>query len=232
MTSNTNNSIPPPLAVKKSWLSKNLLAIIMFVLALGITIALFVMRHEILKLGNYGYLGTFLLSLGTNATIILPMPSILMILPLGATFNPLYIGLAAGLGGALGEMTAYVIGYTGRGIWHDNPNYVKAVGWLKRWGMLIVFIFAVTPMPLDIMGIAAGNLRLPVWKFFLPAWPGKTIKYIVLAYAGYWGWEAFISNASLRTTLLFTIIAALSVLVLLVLALVWEHFDWKKKQKK
>ena len=231
MTSNANNSITPP-AVKKSWLSRNLVVIAMFVLVLGVTIALFVMRNEILKLGNYGYLGTFLLSLGTNATIILPMPSILMILPLGATFNPLYIGLAAGLGGALGEMTAYVAGYTGRGLWQDNPNYVKAVGWLKRWGMLIVFIFAVTPMPLDIMGIAAGNLRFPAWKFFLPAWPGKTIKYIVLAYAGYWGWEAFISNGPLKTNLLVTTIAALSVLVLLVLALVWEHFDWKKKQQK
>ena len=232
MTSNTNNSTTPPPAEKKSWLRKNLLAIIMFALVLGVTTVLFIMRNEILKLGNYGYLGTFLLSLATNATIILPMPSILMILPLGATFNPLYIGLAAGLGGALGEMTAYVAGYTGRGLWQDNPNYIKAVGWLKKWGMLIVFIFAVTPMPLDIMGIAAGNLRFPAWKFFLPAWPGKTIKYVALAYAGYWGWEAFISNGSLKTNLLVTTIAALSVLVLLVLALVWEHFDWKKKQQK
>jgi hypothetical protein len=30
--------------------------------------------------------------------------------------------------------------------------------------------------------------------------------------------------------LLITTIAALSILVLLVLALVFEHFDWKKKQ--
>jgi membrane protein DedA with SNARE-associated domain len=231
MKSNTHNSIKPP-PVKKSWLRRNFLAIAMFALVLVVTIALFVMRNEILRLGNYGYLGTFFLSLGTNATIILPMPSILMILPLGATFNPLYIGLAAGLGGAIGEMTAYVAGYTGRGLWQDNPNYIKAVGWLKKWGMLIVFVFAATPMPLDIMGIAAGNLRLPAWKFFLPAWPGKTIKYVALAYAGYWGWEAFISDANLRTTLIVTIIAALSVAVLLVLALVFEHFDWKKKQRK
>jgi membrane protein YqaA with SNARE-associated domain len=232
MTSNTHNSLTPPPAEKKSWLRRNFLAIVMFALVLGVTIALFFMRNEILKLGNYGYLGTFFLSLGTNATIILPMPSILMILPLGATFNPLYIGLVAGLGGALGEMTAYVVGYTGRGLWQDNPNYVKAVGWLKRWGMLIVFIFAVAPVPLDIMGIAAGNLRLPAWKFFLPAWPGKTIKYVVLAYVGYWGWEAFISNTDVRTTLIVTTVAALIVAVLLLLALVWEHFDWKKKQHK
>jgi membrane protein DedA with SNARE-associated domain len=203
----------------------------MFVLVLAVTIALFVLRNEILKLGNYGYLGTFVLSVATNATILLPMPSILMILPLGATFNPLYIGLAAGIGGAIGEMTAYIVGYSGRGIWNNNPNYIKAVGWLKKWGMLVIFVFSVTPMPLDIMGIAAGNLRLPAWKFFLPCWPGKTIKYIVLAYVGYWGWAAFIKNHSLQRTLLAASIATASVVILIVLALVLEKYTWQKQSR-
>ena len=174
---NSKNTEKQSPVVKGNWLRSNYLALVMFLLVLGVTIALFVFRNEITKLGNYGYLGTFLLSLATNATIILPMPNILMILPLGATFNPLFIGLAAGLGGAIGEMTGYVAGYTGRGIWSNNPNYLKAKGWLKKWGMLIVFVFAVSPMPLDLIGLAAGNLRFPAWKYFLPAWPGKTIKY-------------------------------------------------------
>jgi membrane protein DedA with SNARE-associated domain len=218
--------------VKRNWLQRNYLAIVMFLLVLGVTIALFIFRNEITKLGNYGYLGTFLLSLATNATIILPMPNILMILPLGATFNPLYIGLAAGLGGAIGEMTAYVAGYSGSGLWHENPNYLKAKGWLKKWGMLIIFVFAASPMPLDIIGLAAGNLRLPAWKFFLPAWPGKTIKYTVLAYVGYWGWAAFIKNKNLQGLLLVASIAALSVVVLLVLALAAENLTWKKRSQK
>jgi membrane protein YqaA with SNARE-associated domain len=226
-----NKSEKPASLVQKNWLKRNFLAVMMFVLVLAVTIALFVLRNEILKLGNYGYLGTFVLSVATNATILLPMPSILMILPLGATFNPLYIGLAAGIGGAIGEMTAYVVGYSGRGIWHDNPNYIKAVGWLKKWGMLVIFVFSVTPMPLDIMGIAAGNLRLPAWKFFLPCWPGKTIKYIVLAYVGYWGWAAFIKNQSLQRTLLAASIAAVSVVVLTVLALVLEKLSWQKQSR-
>jgi membrane protein YqaA with SNARE-associated domain len=232
MKPHTNNSEKPILPQQKSWLRRNAVAITMLFLVLAVTIGLFIFRNQIVKLGNYGYLGTFVLSVATNATILLPMPSILMILPLGATFNPLYIGLAAGLGGAIGEMTAYVAGYTGRGIWQDNPNYIKAVGWLKRWGMLIVFLFSVTPMPLDIMGIAAGNLRLPAWKFFLPCWPGKTIKYIVLAYVGYWGWDAFINNQSLQASLLTTTIAALAVAVLLGLALLLENVTWGKHLQK
>jgi membrane protein DedA with SNARE-associated domain len=232
MSSNMTHSEKVQLPEKKSWFRRNFVAILMFLLVAAVTIALFIFRNEIVKLGNYGYLGTFVLSLATNATIILPMPSILMILPLGATFNPLYIGLAAGLGGAIGEMTAYVVGYTGRGIWNDNPNYLQAVRWLKKWGMLIVFVFSATPMPLDIMGIAAGNLRLPAWKFFLPAWPGKTIKYIILAYAGYWGWAAFIKDQDLQRILITASLAALIAAVILILALWLEHLDWKRQGRK
>jgi membrane protein DedA with SNARE-associated domain len=75
-------------------------------------------------------------------------------------------------------------------------------------------------------------LRLPAWKFFLPCWPGKTIKYIVLAYVGYWGWDAFVKNESLKTSLINSSIAAVSVAVLLVTALVLENYTWKKKLQK
>jgi membrane protein YqaA with SNARE-associated domain len=232
MTQNSNSREKSTITVVKSWLSRNYIALAMFLLVLVITIALFIFRDQIIKLGNYGYLGMFLVSLFTNATLILPMPSILILIPLGATFNPLYIGMAAGIGGAFGEMTGYIAGYSGRGIWHDNKNYMKAVTWLKKWGMFIVFVFAALPMPIDLMGLASGNLRLPAWKFLLPCWLGKTVKYITMAYAGYLGWEAFISNETLRTSLIVYGIVIAGVIILFGLALLLENLDWKRQQKK
>jgi membrane protein DedA with SNARE-associated domain len=232
MMFNPNNSEKPPSEVRNSWLRRNFLAIVMFLIILCVTIALFVFKEEIINLGNYGYLGIFLISVFTNATIILPMPSILLVIPLGATFNPLYIGLAAGIGGAIGEMTAYIAGYSGRRIWNDSPNYLKAVAWLKKWGMSVIFMFAALPMPIDIMGFAAGNLRLPAWRFFIPCWLGKTIKYIGLAYAGYLGWDAFNRNESLKTTLTVCGIAVVVVIILFVLALLLENWDWKRSRRK
>ncbi|MDD5288782.1 MAG: VTT domain-containing protein [Dehalococcoidales bacterium] len=232
MVLNSGKPENPSPSVKKSWLRRNFLSLVMSILVVGITIALFIFQDDIIKLGNYGYLGTFIISLLTNATIILPMPSILIIFPLGATFNPLYIGLAAGVGGAIGEMTAYVAGYSGSGIWHNNPNYLKIKAWLQKWGMLIVFLYSATPMPLDLMGLAAGNLRLPAWKFFVPCLPGKIIKYIVLAYAGYFGWEAFNKSESLKEALFMSGIVILGVIILLGLALLLERWDWKRARKK
>ncbi|MBN1644203.1 MAG: VTT domain-containing protein [Dehalococcoidales bacterium] len=232
MITSPENQEKNPRQAKQSWLRRNYLSVVMFALVIGLTIALFLLKDEIVKLGNYGYLGAFLISVLTNASILLPMPSLLLIFPLGATFNPIYIGLAMGVGGAIGEMTAYLAGYSGRGLWHDNPNYQKAAAWLKKWGMLIIFVYTATPMPMDLMGLAAGNLRFPVWKFFLPAWVGKTIKYIALSLVGYWGWESFLNSGEFRMNLLVSSIAVVAVIVLIILALVLENWSWKRTRKK
>jgi len=97
--------------------------------------------------------------------------------------------------------------------------------------MLIVFVFAVTPMPIDVMGLAAGNLRLPVWKYYLPCVIGKSIKYIVMAYLGYWGWAAFSKNTNLQTLLLVCGIAIVVTIALVGLAILLENWDWKRARK-
>ena len=36
-------------------------------------------------------------------------------------------------------------------------------------------------------GLAAGSLRMGLVKFFLISWAGKTVRFLYIAYAGYWG---------------------------------------------
>jgi membrane protein YqaA with SNARE-associated domain len=175
---------------KRGWLRDKIIPLLTVLLVIAITVALFIYRDSVSELGNYGYLGAFLVSLVGNATIILPMPSFLILIALGATFNPALVGLSGGLGGAIGEMTCYLLGLSGRGIVQNKRMYDMAVRWLQKWGVWIVFIFALTPAPFDVMGMVAGLLRFPFWKFFVATLPGKIIKYMVLAYAGALGWEA------------------------------------------
>jgi membrane protein YqaA with SNARE-associated domain len=228
MTDKPDNPKPP---VKGNWFKRNTPAIIASSLVIGVTIGLFLFQDKIKELGDYGYLGAFLISLLTNASILLPMPSLILLFPLGAAFNPVYVGLAAGAGGALGEMTAYIAGYSGRGIWHDNPNYIKAGNWLKKWGVVIIFVYCVTPMPLDLMGLAAGNLRFPAWKFFAACLPAKIIKYIVLAYAGAWGWDMFINDAVFRTNLGIAGCALIVTALAVFLALFLEQWTWRRRKQ-
>ena len=171
-------------------LREKIAPLLMVLMVIAITVVLFLFRDKVAELRGYGYLGAFLISLVANATIILPMPGFLILFALGASLNPVLVGLAGAAGGTIGEMTCYLLGYSGRGVVQNRMFYDKSVQWLQKWGALAVFVFAITPSPFDVMGMVAGLLRYPFWKFFLSCWSGKTLKYIGIALAGAWGWEA------------------------------------------
>jgi len=196
---------------------------VLFVVA--ITVALFVFRDRVSELGSFGYLGAFLISLVGNATVVLPVPTFVLIFAFGAAFNPFLVGIVSALGGTIGEMTCYLLGFSGRGVVENRQLYDRAVRWLQKWGALTVFVMAVTPSPFDVMGMVAGLLRYPFWKFFLATLCGKTIKYIILALAGAWGWEFMMSGANPAT---YAILAALAAAALLAVALYIEDRTWKR----
>ena len=61
-------------AAKRPFLSRELyLRILVLILVLGVTVAIFVFRDRVANLAGYGYLGAFLISLLSSATIILPV---------------------------------------------------------------------------------------------------------------------------------------------------------------
>jgi uncharacterized membrane protein YdjX (TVP38/TMEM64 family) len=216
---------------KGEWLKKRVIPLLTLFLVIAIMVAIFFYRDKVAELGNYGYLGAFLVSLVSNASIFLPVPGLLLLVALGATFNPVLVGLAGAAGGSIGEMTGYVLGYGGRGITPSNKMYARAEGWMRRWGVMAVFIFSLVPLlPFDVAGMVAGVLRFPVWKFLLACWFGKAILYTGMAFAGAWGWDAFASGLLMTSPIAIAILAALTTLALLALALVIEGRTWKRGQ--
>ena len=175
------------------WLRSRLLPALSLLVVIAITVGIFCYRSQLAELGGYGYLGAFLISVIGNATIVLPIPGMLIIFALGAVFQPLLVGLASGVGAAIGEITGYVVGYSGRSIVQRSKLYAGMVDWVKRWGVVAIFIFTVVPFfPFDLVGIAAGALRYPFWKFLLVCWLGRTLLYIGVALSGAWGWDALV----------------------------------------
>jgi membrane protein DedA with SNARE-associated domain len=56
---------------------------------------------------------------------------------------------------------------------------------VKRFGGPAILVLAALPNPLfDVVGIVAGVLKMPIYKFFLWALPGQAIKMLYIAYAG------------------------------------------------
>ena len=114
----------------------------------------------------------------------------------GTSTEYLSRSIVAGLGSAIGELVGYLIGlgllYGKKKISRKKENkYSKLVKkWFRRKrGMAIIFIFALTPLPDDIVGIVCGAIKYDVKKFFVATLAGKIILHIALAYAGLNGIE-------------------------------------------
>jgi uncharacterized membrane protein YdjX (TVP38/TMEM64 family) len=172
-----------------SWLKKSLipLAVLLGALAIFVVVGWLYLRYPgfFENLKGYGYLGVFVISLILNATVIIPVSAMAIISSLGGALPlPFLVGLVGGIGAAIGEMTGYVAGRAGRDLLAKNRIYIRVEGWVQRWGMVAVFILSIFPFLFDIVGIIAGATRMPVWKFFIACWLGRTILYIAVAYIG------------------------------------------------
>jgi membrane protein YqaA with SNARE-associated domain len=155
----------------------------------AISIYVFSLRDQAEALAAYGLPGIFLLSLLANSTVILPAPGFALTFALGGVMHPAAVALAAGAGAALGELTGYVAGYTGRAIVGRTATTARLEDWTKRYGGPAILLIAFIPNPFfDIAGATAGVLRMPVGAFLFWTWIGKTLKMLVIAYAGAaWG---------------------------------------------
>jgi uncharacterized membrane protein YdjX (TVP38/TMEM64 family) len=157
---------------------------LLFVIGISIYVVL-LPEEQAEKLESYGYLGTFLISILANATVIIPAPGLVIVFSMGAKFNPLLIALAAGAGATIGELSGYLAGFSGQGIIEDQKRYDQMVAWMEKNGPLTILILAFIPNPLfDLAGMVAGALRMSVLKFLFWALIGKVLKMVVFSYAG------------------------------------------------
>ena len=87
-----------------------------------------------------------------------------------------------GSGSALGELTGYIAGASGRGIVENDPRYPRMQGWMAKYGLWVIFLLSLVPNPVfDVAGIVAGAMRIPVWQFLAAALAGKVIKATLIA---------------------------------------------------
>ena len=65
-----------------------LLRVVLLIGLLILTVLLLHNRDQIQKFSKYGYTGIFFISILSNATIIMPIPGVVLTSAMGAVFNP------------------------------------------------------------------------------------------------------------------------------------------------
>jgi membrane protein YqaA with SNARE-associated domain len=134
-----------------------------------------------------GYLGAFLISLIASATIVLPAPGLAIIIGLGRALDPVTLGIVAGVGSAIGELTGYYVGREGRFLVpaSQRQRFEQLHRLTGRYGAALLFVLAAFPFPFfDFAGIIAGMLRMNLYAFLAAVGLGKSVKYIVLIWLG------------------------------------------------
>ncbi|MFC1968714.1 YqaA family protein [Chloroflexota bacterium] len=161
-------------------------------LSLGLVRLLFLfegyLKRPLEDFALYAYLVVFIVSMLSSATIIFPAPGVAILMAAAARWNPAWVALAASVGGTLGEVTAYYVGYWGSGVISRarSEAYERATVWMRRYGWVALSVFAFVPFFIfDLVGIAAGALRFPLWKFFLACYAGRLPRAFLEAYLGF-----------------------------------------------
>ena len=163
----------------------NLFRIIALFAVIGITVYIYSIRGRIEEFAAYGYPGIFTIALLTNATVLLPAPGVAVVYAMGGIFHPLGVTLAAGTGGAIGELSGYLTGFSGQAVVERTQLFERVQPWIIKYGPWAIFVLAAIPNPFfDTAGIVAGISKMPIGRFFLACWGGQLIKMGLFAYAG------------------------------------------------
>ncbi|MGY5880313.1 MAG: VTT domain-containing protein [Candidatus Thorarchaeota archaeon] len=188
----------------------------------------------------FGYFGAFFVAFLGNATFLIPIPYMITTFILGGLinssgqflFDPVAVGLVAGLGATIGEMTGYLLGYGGgRFIEEGQRNaFSKYIQEHPRATPFLVWFLAISPLPDDFVILPLGAAKYPWWKVAIPQFVGKSMFMILAAGLGRISFETIgnfmtnydptsIANRGIEVLALLSLIAALYLML---------RIDWKK----
>jgi membrane protein DedA with SNARE-associated domain len=163
----------------------NVLRIVALFTVIAITVFIYSIRDRVQEFAEFGYPGIFLIALLANATVLLPAPGVAVVYAMGAIFNPFGVGLAAGTGGAIGELSGYLAGFSGQGVIERTDMYERIKPWVDKYGGWAILVLSAIPNPFfDAAGIAAGIAKMPLPTFLFFTWIGQMIKMTLFALAG------------------------------------------------
>jgi membrane protein YqaA with SNARE-associated domain len=167
-------------------MDKNIQGILQILFAVAIVAVVLYFSGQIAALAQYGYLGAFVITMLSSATILFPAPGWAAVIALSAVLNPVLLGIVAGVGSAIGELTGYLVGDGARDILNSRIKESRQISeFVRKYDLLAVFVLAFVPNPaFDVAGIAAGGLRIPWWRFLLACMAGRILRYVLLAFLG------------------------------------------------
>lgn len=182
---------------------------------------------------QYGYFGVFLMSLLGSMSIFFPIPYTVILFTLGyvGTFNPLLIALASSIGSTVGEFSGYMLGLGGRKVISEESKrkmdfLLKVFG---KFGPVAIFLFALLPLPDDLLFIPLGVMRYNLLKAFIPAFIGKFCMSLIIVYSAGPIREIIQQIFGVESDWMSALIGmAIALVLLVIIFIIMFKVDWEK----
>jgi membrane protein DedA with SNARE-associated domain len=100
----------------------------------------------------------------------------------------------------------------------------------KKYGPVAIFVFALTPLPDDLLFIPLGVMRYSLLRAFVPALLGKFFSNLIIAYSGRLSLEIVRSIFGVEgegTSLLIGTI--IGIVLLVIVFIIMFKVDWEKR---
>lgn len=188
---------------------------------------------------QHGYFGIFLINLIGALSIFFPIPYTVVTFTLGGlknnegawVFEPVWIAVAAGIGSAVGEFSGYLLGFGGRrvieGRYKEKMEFLVKV--FSKFGPIMIFLFALTPLPDDLLFIPLGVLGYSIKRALVSALIGKFFMNLIVAYSGRFTIKIIEDIFGVESTWISALIGMVLAIALLVIAFViMFKVDWEK----
>lgn len=121
---------------------------------------------------RFGYLGVFVFNLFGAGT--------LLVFSLARHMNVFGLAAATSLGMSFNDSVAWLIGNSGQAIVPRSPKTQKVERVIQKYGAFGLFIWALLPIPYDIIGLVAGYLGLSYKQYFIPSFFGKFLRMLLI----------------------------------------------------
>lgn len=143
-------------------------------------------------LGEWSYPGAFILGFLSSVGAFVPtFPLQFAVASMARTLDPTLLGILAGVGSGIGELSGFVVGRSSAKILKKHSE--KSYGWLmkiqtdllKRAAGPGLFVLAIIPNPLfDMAGILAGLAGMRGASFLFWCTAGRIVRFLVLTHLG------------------------------------------------
>lgn len=153
---------------------------------------------------NASYYGIFVIIFGINVIPLLMPPSWIVLSSIYAAYpslNPLYLALIGATASTLGRIVLMLLSSKTRNLMGEKRKQsLDAIGKYlngKKYAYFIVsFIFALGPLPSNMLFIGYGIIKAKTAGMFIGFWIGRAISYSVLISISSAAFKPFIENFS------------------------------------